>query len=131
LKGRIFLVGRLCREDVYSLINTADIGFVFYNGLMGDEAADPAPNKLSDYVAGNIWTIGGNQHYMKYWLEQRVAGICINEISKENIAAAINKILTENRFKNRKILADIYEQELNMDAQAGKLLSLVNKVCVA
>ncbi len=128
LAGRIFLPGRLSREDVYALIETADIGFVFYNTTMSDEAEDPAPNKLSDYIAGNVWTVGGAQAYIKYWLEERNAGICIMQINKEQIAGAIKQILSEDRFKNKGILNELYKNELNMDVQADKLLQLINNI---
>ncbi len=125
LARRIFLLGRLNREDVYDLINTADIGFVFYNTTMSDEADDPAPNKLSDYIAGNIWTVGGPQAYIKYWLEERHGGVCINEINKTEIAGAIKKILSGAEFKDKAVLNKLYLDELNMEVQAEKLLTLV------
>lgn len=128
LHNRVFLLGRLSREDVYKLTETADIGFVFYNEQMGDEAKDPAPNKLSDYIAAGIWSIGGGQRYIKYWLEERNAGVCIKDIDKFTIAEAIKKILTDNKFKDRQVLKDIYHNELNMDAQADKLLSLIKNL---
>ena len=125
IKGRTFLLGRLNREDVYALVNSADIGFVFYNTTMSDEAEDPAPNKLSDYIAGNIWIVGGPQAYIKYWLEERHAGVCINEINKTAIAGAIEKILSGDEFNDKAVLNKLYRNELNMDVQAEKLLTLV------
>ena len=125
LKGRVFLTGRLSREDVYALTETANLGFVFYNEEMGDEAKDPAPNKLSDYIAAGIWTIGGPQAYIKYWLEERGAGVCVSEVNKNSIADAINTIMYSTQFKNKKVLHDLYKHELNMDVQADKLLSLI------
>ncbi len=128
LAKRVHLPGRLSREDVYALVDSADIGFVFYNTEMSDEAEDPAPNKLSDYVAGDIWTVGGPQAYIKYWLEERNAGVCINVINKTEIADAIKKILSDGRFKDRKVLNDLYRNELNMDVQCDKLLQLVGEM---
>ena len=125
LKDRVFLTGRLSREDVYALTETASLGFVFYNEQMGDEAKDPAPNKLSDYIAAGIWTIGGPQAYIKYWLEERGAGVCIEEVHREDIALAINKIMSDAQFKDKTVLHDLYRNELNMGAQADKLLSLI------
>lgn len=128
LHGRVFLHGRLSREDVYALTATAGIGFVFYNGAMSDEANDPAPNKLSDYIAASVWSIGGSQPYIKYWLEERGAGVCIDQISKSSIAEAAKKILTDDKFKNRQVLENLHHNELNMKAQAEKLLALLKNL---
>ena len=127
LKGRVIFTGRLSREDVYALTEKANIGFVFYNDQMGDEANDPAPNKLSDYIAAGIWSVGGPQGYIKYWLEERGAGICIKEVNKENIAAAISAITAGKQFQDKRVLQDIYKNELNMDVQCDKLLQLIER----
>ncbi len=128
LHNRVFLFGRLSREDVYQLTENADIGFVFYNEQMGDEAKDPAPNKLSDYIAAGIWSVGGSQPYIKYWLEERNAGVCINNINGTAIAEGVRKILTDSKFKSKQVLYDLYRNELNMDAQADKLLALIKNL---
>ena len=128
LVHRVSLVGRLSLEDVYVLIKSADIGFVFYNEMMGVEAKDPAPNKLSDYIAGGIWSIGGAQPSMKYWLEDRGAGISITDINKENIAYAIKTIIYDDKFKNKSVLYELYEKELNMDIQSDKLIEVVSNL---
>jgi len=126
LSGKVFLLGRLSREEAYALVDTADIGFVFYNENMGPEAQDPAPNKLSDYIAGNTWTLGGDQPYMKYWLEERGAGVCIKTMDSKSIADGIQKLLTDPKFKDKAVLHQLYNNELNMYAQAEKLVMLVS-----
>lgn len=128
LAGRVTLLGRLTRENVYKLIEDSDIGFVFYNSSANAEAADPAPNKLSDYIAGKIWIVGGNQPYIKDWLEGRGAGVCVDKINKEAIAAAVQAIMTDKRFSDRAVLHNLYESELNMDVQAQKLLALLEQL---
>ena len=126
LSHKVFLLGRLSREDAYALIDTADIGFVFYNENMGPEAQDPAPNKLSDYIAGNTWTLGGDQPYMKYWLEERGAGLCIKTMDSKSIADGIKELLNAPQFKDKALLHQVYKNELNMYVQAEKLVMLVN-----
>jgi glycosyltransferase involved in cell wall biosynthesis len=125
LKDRVTMPGRLSREDTYDLINDGDIGIVFYNEKNGNEAADPAPNKLSDYIAGNLWVLGGGQEYIKYWLEGKGAGVSINEINKITIAAGINKLITDVRFNDKSILNTLYTNELNMHTQAVTFLKLI------
>ncbi len=128
LSGRVSLLGRLTREDVYKLIEDSDIGFVFYNAASNAGAADPAPNKLSDYIAGKIWVVGGSQPYIKDWLDARGAGVCIDAINKQAIAAAIQTIMMDKRFSDKAVLQHLYESELNMDIQARKLLTLVGQM---
>ena len=128
LNDRVFLLGRLSREEVYALNATADIGFVFYNEQECEDAKDPAPNKLSDYVAAGIWTLGGAQPYMQYWLNQRGVGLCIEPVDKYTIAEGVKKILTDQRYSDTSVLEHLYKTELNMDVQAEKLLALIGKV---
>ncbi len=127
LRHRVAMPGRLSREDAYALINTGDIGFVFYDENDGSEAKDPAPNKLSDYIAGNLWIIGGKQDYIKYWLQEKGAGVSINEINKETIAEAIKKLLTNPKFNDKSVLSSLYKNELNMNVQCATFLKLIGE----
>jgi glycosyltransferase involved in cell wall biosynthesis len=123
LKESVHLIGRVERMAAYELLAQSDIGFVFYNEQ--DLTIDPAPNKLSDYIAANLWIIGGSQPYIKYWLEERGAGISIPSITPQYIANAITQIATSGNFADKNRLADIYKNELNMNVQSEKLIKLV------
>jgi glycosyltransferase involved in cell wall biosynthesis len=127
LEDSVQLHGRVSRIEAYELVERADVGFVFYNERSGAEAGDPAPNKLSDYIAGNTWMIGSDQPYIKYWLEERGAGEIIKVVTKEAIAQAIKNILGAQRYSDTAVLEHIYRRELNMNVQANKLLGLIGK----
>lgn len=122
-KESVYLIGRVERMAAYELLAQSDIGFVFYNEQ--DLTIDPAPNKLSDYIAANLWIVGGSQPYIKYWLEERAAGISIPSITSQYIAQAITQIATSEAFSNKNRLTDIYKNELNMNVQSEKLMKLV------
>ncbi len=126
LKDRVHLLGRLSREDAYDLVNNGDIGFVFYNPGSNGEANDPAPNKLSDYIAGRLWILGSNQEYIKYWLQDKGAGLVLETINKESIAKGVMDIISDNRFNNKQHLENLYLNELNMNVQADILLDVIN-----
>lgn len=116
------------REEIYGLIKECDIGFVFYNELSNNESKTPAPNKLSDYIAGGVWVLGSNQEYIKYWLEERDAGICIKDVNKTSIANGIEKIIAEKQFNDNTILNNIYVNELNMNVQADLFINFIKSI---
>lgn len=125
ITSQVEFLGRLSREKTYSLIEYSDVGFVLYDSKSSAGASDPAPNKIGDYVAGNVWMIGSNQKYIYEWLEEKELGICINNIDPPSIAEAIHKILTNPKYSDKTLIKKIYTDSLNMNKQADKLLNVI------
>lgn len=127
MSDRIFFLGRLSRDAAFELAVIGDIGFVLYDELPG-MPTEPAPNKIGDYFAAGTWMIGTNQEYIHHWLDEKGAGITVNEISEHTLAKAMNTILSGDKYTNKTVLQHVYRTEMNMDVQYDKLMKLIQSV---
>jgi glycosyltransferase involved in cell wall biosynthesis len=126
IADRVFLLGQLTRQKSYELLSQCDIGLVFYNPMMSIDCADPAPNKIGDYVAANLWMIGTDQPYIKKWLEEKKLGIVLRNVTPKIIADSVKTLIDGPNFSDRSRQVEVFGDCLNMNQQADKLLSLVN-----
>ena len=127
--GRFSLLERLSRSELDMVLRHCQIGFVLYDKGKTGDVADPAPNKISDYASHGLAMVGTRQPYIREWLETRGCGVCVDEPTASAIASAVATLLDgEALTRARRAALDAAASELNMDAQASKLLALLESL---
>lgn len=124
--NRVAILGNLDRCAMDRVLAHCDIGFVLYDSAWGGEAADPAPNKLADYAYHGLAIVGSGQPYLRYWLQQRRLGICVDDFNPPSLARAVTTLRESEAFDRRRSTARaILADDLNMEVQASKLMQLL------
>lgn len=125
--SRVAILGNLDRCAMDRVLAHCDVGFVLYDSACGGEAADPAPNKLADYAYHGLAIVGSGQPYLRYWLEQRRLGVCVDDFSPSSLARAVTSLRESASFDRRRSTARaIVADDLNMEVQASKLMQLLH-----
>ena len=79
--------GQVEREEVKKLIAESLAGIVVYKGIPNH--VDAKPNKLFEYMSGNLPIIGSNFKLWKEAIEGNNCGVTVNPDSPQNIAECI------------------------------------------
>ena len=77
----------------------ADVGIAYYQGgsVYGLSPLNPvycAPNKIYEYSGFGLPLICNDIPGLKYTIEQSHAGVCLDDITKETVSLAVQKILS-------------------------------------
>ncbi|MDH2614867.1 glycosyltransferase family 4 protein [Acinetobacter baumannii] len=96
-------LGQLNREQVRDVLQRSVAGLVTF--LPVPNHIDAQPNKMFEYMSAGIPVIGSNYPLWRSIIEDNGCGICVNPEKPEEIAVAIDKLITdralaENMGKN-------------------------------
>ncbi len=122
--------GRVSFEEAQKIISSSRIGTSILRNVLQYGNIDIFATKIYEYMNDGIPVVMNNAHYNKVQNDRLHFGICINPDSPEEIASAINYLLShpqeaEEMGRNgRKAV----EEEFNWDVECEKLLDLYRNV---
>ena len=100
LTDRVFILQPVENKNVINVINSADIGLVFYNdATLNDYYC--ASNKLFEFIVCSKYVVTNDYPGLKETVEANDFGQCINNMNSSAIAQAVSKIgLNGKKFGN-------------------------------
>ena len=100
LAYRVFILQPVENKNVINVINSADIGLVFYNGATLNDYYC-ASNKLFEFIVCSKYVVTNDYPGLKETVEANGLGQCINNMNSSAIAQAVSKIgLNGKKFGN-------------------------------
>ena len=104
----------------------ADVGIAYYQGgaIWGLSPLNPvycAPNKIYEYSGFGIPLICNDIPGLKYTIEQYHAGICLDEITKESVSLAAQRILS--RYQEYSDNALTFFDAVDIASEVKKILA--------
>lgn len=104
----------------------ADVGIAYYQGgaIWGLSPLNPvycAPNKIYEYSGFGIPLICNDIPGLKYTIEQCHAGICLDEITKESVSLAAQRILS--RYQEYSDNALTFFDAVDIASEVKKILA--------
>ena len=128
LKGwkKVKYYGFVNKEKAREILNSVKIGIVTL--LPSPNFINALPIKMFEYMSAGIPVIASNFPLWKDIIERNKCGICVNPLSPEEIANAINHILENDEVgkdmgKNGK---NLVETKYNWENESKKLISIYN-----
>jgi hypothetical protein len=118
-------LGALNLQELARVQQLCQIGFCFYNSKYGGELADPAPNKIGDYIAGNLWTIASGQTFIQSVIEPNNLGWALPTVSGDAIEAAVRDIVGRPNFTQPAHIAAYFKSTFNMQVQAEPVIATI------
>lgn len=118
------ILGELPHEKAIREIGKCSVGLSLLQAQGQYAKLDNLPTKLYEYMAMGIPTVVSKFPYYEHILEQYNFGIAVNPLDVEEIAKAINDIMSNPKLGRR--MADegrkCIDEEMNWEAEAKKLI---------
>lgn len=123
----VYFTGKLNLDQLAEYTKIADLGVIlFENNSLNNYYA--SPNKLFEYIHGNVPILAPNYPFFRNIIEKYDIGVLIDEIIPEKISDLITSIFLDldkyNSMKNNTVVA---KKELNWEIEERQLVSLYNK----
>lgn len=123
----IYFTGMLNLNQLAEYTKIADLGVIlFENNSLNNYYG--SPNKLFEYIHGNIPILAPNYPFIRDIIGKYDIGVLIEEITPEKISDRITYVFQDldkyNSMKNNTIVA---KKELNWEIEERKLVSLYDK----
>ena len=121
-------LGYLSREKVARLLGRIKAGLVLFHPEPNHISAQP--NKLFEYMSAGVPVIASDFPLWRQIVEGAGCGICVDPLNPEEIARAVNTLLTENELaavmgaNGRKAVEEVY----NWQNEERKLLDLYQEL---
>ena len=128
LQQKVFFTGVLPFQQLQYLTRLAYCGFSLDKPLNINQQAS-LPNKLFDYLAADVPVIVSNIKEVAKIVEQYQTGIVIDEVTPENIAAAVHTLDTdESLYLHYKGNTRSAIAELNWNKEKNIIVDLFRKI---
>jgi glycosyltransferase involved in cell wall biosynthesis len=126
---QIFFLPPVRWHELPSYISTADCSFVLYqkNSINNFYCS---PSKLFDSIIAGLPVIGTDNPLIKQTLDHLNAGICIESLTPEALAASIKKIIETYTWEDRKRIARQGVANYTWESQENEFLSFYNQAIV-
>ncbi len=86
-------------KEIYEFLKNYDIGLAFYKNLNLNNYYC-APNKVYDYLQMGLPLISNDYPGLKDVIEKNNVGVCLSDVTPENIRDAVRYIIDNNIFAN-------------------------------
>ena len=122
LDDKVFFIGKLNFEDLFSITQTADLGLSFEKDTCLAYRYS-LPNKIFDYIHAEIPILISDLPEFKQIIEEYDVGLVLNSRDPKEVASQINKLLAvdKNMWLSKISLA---KQVLCWENEEKKLLSI-------
>ena len=115
LADRIFILQPVENRNVINVINSADIGLVFYNNATLNDYYC-ASNKLYEFIVCSKYVVTNDHPGLKETVEGNGFGQCIDTLNSSAIAQAVSKIgLNGKKFSNTERFLWANQEQIFLD----------------
>jgi glycosyltransferase involved in cell wall biosynthesis len=121
-------LGFVDRDRVKSVLATSRAGIVTLHPLIN--YLDSLPVKMFEYMAAGIPVVASDFPYWREIIEKHNCGICVDSHNPQEIAMAVNRLLTDNELaatmgeNGRRAVEEVY----NWHNEEQKLLNLYQEL---
>ncbi|WP_109441896.1 glycosyltransferase family 4 protein [Acinetobacter haemolyticus] len=126
--SRVNELGQLNRNEVKEVLQSSVAGLVTF--LPVPNHIDAQPNKMFEYMSAGIPVIGSNYPLWKSIIEGNNCGICVNPESPKEIAAAIDKLVSNKELAQEmgKNGINAVNEKYNWSIEEAKLFKLYEEL---
>jgi len=115
-------LGRLDLHSMTELLINCDIGLCLYNRALSIENYDPAPNKVSDYIASGLRILSTDQSYLKQIVKDNKIGIDITDVTPSAITESIVAISHSDGLLSKEEIISFHREKFNMNIETINFL---------
>src|SRR5690606_4650189 len=121
-------LGQLDRNEVKEILQRSVAGLVTF--LPVPNHIDAQPNKMFEYMSAGIPVIGSNYPLWKTIIEDNNCGICVDPENPQQIADAIDKLVTNKGLAEEmgKNGIKAVNEKYNWSIEEGKLFKLYEEL---
>ena len=128
LQQRVFILDAAPVNELLTLTASADVGLCLIENL-GKSYYHSLPNKLFEYASAGVPVVASNFPEISRFVESNRVGICVDPENEEEVAAAIQRLITDSKLyaslvDNCKQTAERYTWE----NQEPKLLAVMDRL---
>lgn len=114
------------QKELLNYTSSGDIGVLLYENTCLNHYFC-LPNKLFEYMMAGLPVLVSNLFELKKFVEENNCGLVVDEIKRESIHDAINKILESDIVKMSKKSIDV-SQRYNWESQEEQLLDIYRRL---